>query len=243
MSRISASIVFALASDGLLASCNPGPSTTAVGLKSGDLPTFPSDPSGFVSQITNPYLAFAPGRKFHYRSETADGVETNTVEVTTQTKTILGIAATVVHDSVYLNGSLTEDTFDWFAQDTAGNVWYLGEDSKQIQNGIVVGTEGSWEAGVNGAQAGIVMLAHPKVGTQYQQEFAVGVAEDMAKVTNLSATVELTFASCTNCLKTDEWTHLEPGAREQKFYKPGVGLLLTVEKGGGANEELTGIEN
>ena len=209
-----------------------------------ELPVFPSDPAGFVAQVTNPYLAFAPGKKFHYRSETPDGVETNTVEVTNQTKTILGISVTVVHDSVYLNGSLTEDTFDWYAQDTAGNVWYLGEDSKQIQNGTVVGTEGSWEAGVNGAQAGIIMLAQPKVGMQYQQEFSAGVAEDMAKVSNLSAAVAVPYASCTDCLKTDEWTALEPGVHEAKYYKPGVGLLLEVQpKGGGVKSELTAIEN
>lgn len=208
------------------------------------LPVFPSDPSGFVAQIDNPYLHFAAGRVFIYQSQTPDGLETDSVQVTNLSKSILGIAATVVHDKVYLNGSLTEDTFDWYAQDTLGNVWYLGEDSKQILNGVVVGTEGSWEAGVNGALPGIIMLAQPKVGTQYQQEFAAGVAEDNAKVVNLSAKVVVAYGPFTGCLKTEEWTPLEQGAREQKFYKAGVGLLLTVQpKGGGISEELTAIQN
>jgi len=207
-------------------------------------PSFPSDPSGFVAQVDNPYLHFAPGRVFIYQSQTPDGLELDSVLVTNLSKTILGIAATVVHDKVYLNGSLTEDTFDWYAQDTLGNVWYLGEDSKQILNDVVVGTEGSWEAGVNGALPGIIMLAQPKVGTQYQQEFAAGVAEDNAKVMNLSANVSVAYGSFTGCLKTEEWTPLEPGAREQKFYKAGVGLLLDVQpKGGGIRDELTAIQN
>jgi hypothetical protein len=113
-----------------------------------------------------------------------------------------------------------------------------------IQNGVVVGTAGSWEAGLNGATAGIIMLAQPKVGTQYQQEFSAGVAEDNAKVLNLSSNVDVPFGSFTGCLKTQEWTPLEPGARETKFYKAGVGQLLTVEAGGGGTrEELTAIEN
>ena len=209
-----------------------------------DIPVFPSAPSGFVAQVDNPYLNFAVGRVFIYQSQTPDGVETDTVQVTKLKKTILGIAATVVHDQVSLNGALTEDTFDWYAQDTLGNVWYLGEDSKQIQNGVVVGTEGSWEAGVNGARAGIIMLAHPKVGLQYQQEFAAGVAEDMAKVMSLSATAQVPFASCTDCLRTEEWTALEHGAHESKYYKAGVGLMLENQpSGGGVRNELMAIQN
>src|SRR5215471_3333752 len=108
MLRLTRPAVFAILSGALSAACRPDPATSPLGVKSGDVPPFPSGSGGFVAQITNPHLAFAPGRKFHYRSETADGVETNTVEVTTQTKTIMGISATVVHDSLYLNGALTE---------------------------------------------------------------------------------------------------------------------------------------
>jgi len=243
MSRNTLPVIIAALTGTLGAGCGPE-RVAAPEFSKSQLPAFPSDPSGFVSGIDNPYLAFVPGRVFRYRSETAEGVETNVVEVTNQTKRILGIAATVVHDQGYLDGALVEDTFDWYAQDTQGNVWYLGEDSKQIQNGVVVGTEGSWEAGVNGASAGLIMLAHPTVGTQYQQEFAAGVAEDMAKVLSLSATAEVVFGAFTGCLKTEEWTPLEPGSREAKFYAPGVGLVLELQpKGGGVRNELTSIEN
>lgn len=244
MSRITSPVMFAALACAFAAGCRTEATTAPAVRATSDVPSFPSSPAGFVAQVDNPYLAFAPGRVFHYRSETTGGVETNVVQVTNKTKRILGIAATVVHDQVYLNDTLVEDTFDWYAQDAQGNVWYLGEDSKQLQNGVVVGTEGSWQAGVNGAVAGIIMLAHPKVGVQYRQEFSAGVAEDMAKVANLSSTVQVAFGTFADCLKTEEWTALEPGAREQKYYKAGVGLVLTLEpKGGGIRDELTAIEN
>jgi hypothetical protein len=244
MLRVTRPVMLAVLTCALGAACRSEQSVAPAAVAVKELPVFPADANGFVAQIDNPYLAFAVGRVFHYQSQTADGLETDVVEVTSQPKHILGITATVVHDQVFLDGALTEDTFDWYAQDTLGNVWYLGEDSKQIQNGVVVGIEGSWETGVNGAHAGIIMLAHPKVGLQYQQEFAAGVAEDMAKVVNLSATAQVPFTSCTDCLKTEEWTALEPGARESKFYKPGVGLVLELQpSGGGIRNELTAIEN
>src|SRR5262245_52425736 len=136
-----------------------------------EVPVFPPA-TDFVARITNPYLAFAPGRKFHYRSETDAGVEINVVEVTRQTKPILDIDTTVLHDQVFLNDNLTEDTFDWVAQDKDGNVWYFGEDTKEFVNGQV-STEGSWEAGKTGSP-GIFMLANPEVGLQYKQEDAPG---------------------------------------------------------------------
>ena len=208
------------------------------------LPEFPSDPGDFVDTIDNPYLAYSPGKVFRDQSETEEGVETTVVEVTNMKKTILGVAITVVHDQVFLDGELIEDTFDWFAQDSEGNVWYFGEDSKEILDGEVVSTEGSWEAGVDGAMPGIIMLAEPENGMKYRQELAEGVAEDMARVVDLTATVELmTFGSFEGCLKTLEWTPLDPGAREYKYYAPGVGLVLAAETGGkGIRTELTAIE-
>src|SRR5689334_22566742 len=123
------------------------------------------DPNNFVSKIDNPYFPLKPGTTFIYRGET-DGTPTRDVmTVTHQTKEILGVTTTVVHDRVYEDGVLTEDTFDWYAQDEDGNVWYFGEDTKELdENGNVTSTEGSWEAGVNGAEPGIVMLAHPHKG-------------------------------------------------------------------------------
>jgi len=198
------------------------------------LPTFPG-PDQFVAVIDNPYYPLIPGTTFEYRAETADGVETNTVEVTSQTKTILGVTATVVHDRVFLEGELTEDTFDWFAQDTEGNVWYLGEQSCEVENGQCVSTEGSWEAGVNGALPGIVMWADPAAhkGSTYQQEFLAGTAEDVAKVIGLNAKVDTPYGSFTGCLETMDWSPLENASREHKFYCPGTGLVLELAPSSG----------
>ena len=204
-----------------------------------NIPSFPSDPSAFVAEITNPYLSFERGKRFQYEGETADGLETIIVEVTNDNKMILGIATTVVHDQVFLDGDLIEDTFDWYAQDGNGNVWYFGEDSKEIEDGIVVSTEGSWEAGVNGARPGLIMLANPQNGIKYQQEFAEDVAEDMAKVLNINKTIEIGLGIFEGCLETMEFTPLEPGHREHKYYFPGTGLMLEESPRGGRIELIS----
>jgi hypothetical protein len=198
--------------------------------------------SGFVSGLTNPYLNFATGRTFRYEGETPDGHETIVTQVTRKTKRIMGVTTTVVHDQGYLNGVLAEDTFDWYAQDTAGNVWYFGEDSKEIVNGQVVSTEGSWQAGVNGAVPGIIMLANPQKGDSYRQEFAEGVAEDEARVVSLNESVTVPYGSFIGCLETLEWTSLEPGARGYKFHASGTGAVLELGKHG-ERIELVSITN
>ena len=202
----------------------------------------PFDPSSFVAHIDNPYLPQTPGTVYRLRSETPDGVEINVITITRDTKVILGVAATVVHDQVFLDGELSEDTFDWEAQDGQGNVWYFGEDSREIENGQVVSTEGSWEAGVNGARPGIIMLAHPKTGLGYVQEDAPDVAEDRAKALSLKSKVDVPFGSFDHCLQTMEWSLLERGVREHKFYCPGVGFVEEVQpKGGRISSELVSI--
>ena len=201
------------------------------------------NPANFVEKIDNPYFPLTPGTTFIYEGESEDGSERVEVNVTNETQVILGVTCIVVRDRVWIDDELVEDTFDWYAQDKDGNVWYFGEDSKEIENGVVVGTDGSWEAGVNGATPGILMLAAPVIGTQYQQEFAEGVAEDMAKVLSLSETVAVPYGAFPGCLKTVEWTPLAPGAREFKFYSPGVGLVLELQsRGGGVRIELTAID-
>ena len=191
-----------------------------------DLPTF--DPAKFHgAPIDNPFLPLRPGATWSYASHTPDGVETTDTEVTLQSKSILGIMATVVHDVVRLNGGLIEDTFDWYAQDEDGNVWYLGEDTKEYDgHGGFLNSTGSWEAGVAGAQAGIVMLAHLEKGLSYPQEFLAGVAEDHARITDLAGSATVPAGSYGGLLVTLEWTPLEPGAREYKSYAPGIGLVL-----------------
>ena len=202
------------------------------------VPTLPPA-SDFVSGLSNPYLGFFRGRAFHYRAETADGTEETVVEVTNQTKTIIGVTTTIVHDQVSLDGSVIEDTFDYYAQDKDGNVWYFGEDSKELDHGTVISTQGSWLAGENGAQPGIVMLADLKVGTKYQQEFAPGVGEDMAQVKSLTETVSVPYGSFDNCLQTLEWNPLERGPKENKYYASGVGLVLETGSGGERDELIS----
>jgi hypothetical protein len=202
------------------------------------------DPDNFVSGITNRHLMLTPGTTFHYRSETPDGLELNDVSVTRDIKQILGVDATVVHDQVFVDGELTEDTFDWYAQDRDGNVWYLGEDTKELENGEVVSTEGSWEAGVGDNRPGIIMLAHPKTGLFYHQEIAPDVAEDVARVLSLKAKVDVPYGTFDGCLRTLESSLVELGVHEHKFYCPGVGLALEVHpKEHHTRVELTDISH
>jgi len=199
----------------------------------------PFDQANFIGGVQNPYFPLVPGTIYTYRQETPDGVEINTVEVTHDTKTILGVTVTVVHDQVFLDGALKEDTFDWEANDKDGNVWYFGEDTKEL--GPPVSTAGSWEAGKNGAQAGIIMLAHPMIGDTYYQENAPGVVADQARVKSLDETVTVPYGTFTECVKTQEWTPIEPGDRAFKLYAPGIGPILEVPNHGGGPVELTGL--
>ena len=199
----------------------------------------PFDPTNFVNGVQNPYFPLVPGTVLSYRQETPDGVETNEVEVTHDTKLILGITTIVVHDRVFLEGLLKEDTFDWYAPDKDGNLWYFGEDTREL--GPPVSTAGSWEAGKGGARAGIIMLAHPQVGDAYYQENAPGVVADQARVKGLDETVAVPYGTFPGCVKTQEWTPLEPGNRAFKFYAPGVGTVLEVPNHVGGPVELIGV--
>jgi Ca2+-binding RTX toxin-like protein len=185
------------------------------------------NPADFVNFIDNPYLTYEPGATFI--SKSPDGSAVDIFEVTRDTKVIDGVTCTVVKDLVTQDGQLTEKTFDYFAQDKAGNVWYFGEDAQQIVNGHVVGTEGSWRAGVNGATPGIIMEAHPQVGDQYDQENAVGVAQDHAQVLSLSESSTVPYGSFDHLLKTAETSLVEPGALEYKLYAAGVGAISAVD--------------
>jgi hypothetical protein len=144
------------------------------------------DPASFVATIDNPFAPFAPGARWVYEKESDEGLERIEVEVLDETKTILGIVATVVRDQEFLDGELIEDTRDWLAQDEDGNVWYLGELSYSVEDGVIVGLEGSWQAGVDGAKPGLWMKADPQVGDVYRQEFLLGEAGDYAEVLSLT---------------------------------------------------------
>jgi hypothetical protein len=195
------------------------------------------DPSDFVARIDNPYWPMAHGSRWVSRETEAGNEQRVEVTVTGRTKTILGIAATVVHDVVTEGGEVKEDTLDWYAQDRDGNVWYLGEDTKEYEDGRVVGTEGSWEAGVDGAQAGVVVPADPEPGLSYRQEHYAGHAEDEAEVLSIDELVEVPVGSYDDALMTRDTTPLEPGVAELKLYARGVGPVLTLGISGGASRE------
>ena len=202
----------------------------------------PFDPANFSdpTRIDNPLFPLVPGRTYVYRAKGADGCEENHFTVTDQTKVVAGVTTRVIHDIAYedpeCDGSLEkiEDTFDWHAQDNAGNVWYFGEDTDDCANGVCTPGPGSWEAGVNGALAGLYMLAPPRKGDQYFQEIAKGIAEDQAAVVGTELRVAVAepvslfggFAyqsSFSGCLKTKDFTALAPGSTEHKFYCPARG--------------------
>lgn len=213
----------------------------ACGGSGGGGSSFQIDPQDFVADVTNPLFPLAPGTTYVLEGDTEDGHVRVEFEVTGDRKQILGVSCIVVHAVEFVDGDLVEDTFEWFAQDVDGNVWYFGEDTKEIENGVVVDDEGSWEAGVEGAVPGRIMLATPTVGTTYANESAPGEAEDMATVLALDETVTIPFGTLTGCLKTEDFTPLEPGVLEHKFYAPGVGLVLEVEQDG-SRVELIAVE-
>jgi hypothetical protein len=188
-----------------------------------------------------------PGTVWVYEGETEEGTETITVTVTEATKEIeypaesgLIFTCRVVRDVVELDGEVIEDTDDWYAQDTEGNVWYFGEISREFEDGELVSLEGSWKAGVGGAKPGIIMEADPQVDDIYRQEFFLGDAEDMgAVVSRGNESVTVPFGTYRDdVLKTKDFTPIEPDVFEFKYYAPGVGLILEVNPDTGDRVEL-----
>jgi hypothetical protein len=203
-----------------------GPSASA-GASAGAVGSVPQfDPANFVTTVDNPWFPLIPGTTFTYRGSKDGERAQNVFQVTRQTKTILGVTATVVHDTLTINDEKSEETDDWYAQDKDGNVWYLGEATKEFdETGKVISTEGSWEAGVDGAVAGIYMPADPQVGQSFAQEFYAGHAEDHFVVLLRTVAVKVAYGSFRGALLTAEWTPLEPNALGEKFYAKGVGQV------------------
>lgn len=211
------------------------------------------DPANFTAPVANPFFPLVVGTIYVYEAETEDGIERTTTTVTGNTPVINGVTAVEVHDVEELeleNGDviLIEDTLDWFASDNFGNVWYLGESTLEYEydedwNFLGTSSEGSWTAGVNDAEAGIIMLADPKPGAAYRQEFAEGIAEDMGKVERLNGKVSVPYGEFSDVLVTKEWSPLEPGSVERKYYVAGIGLVLVEEfKGKGTlRQELIDV--
>ncbi len=206
--------------------CAAAPGTVdPAGVDGLEIPTPTPDPDDFVDRIDNPYLPLEPGNEWVYES-TGEDPETITVTVTDETREVAGVTTTVVRDVVTdADGEVVEETSDWFAQDRDGNVWYFGEDTTEYDERGRPDTAGSWEAGVDGAQAGLVMPDTPRVGDGYRQEFYPGEAEDQAQVVSLTESLELDVGDFDGLLVTEDTTPLEPGLVEQKYYARGTGLV------------------
>jgi len=185
------------------------------------------DPGNFVRHITNPYLPWRPGSVWVYRGIKDGQTQVDVVKVLTRTKKILGVKATVVSDVATHNGTVLERTQDWYAQDRAGNVWYLGERTAAYEDGTV-DTSGSWVSGVDGAIPGIVMNAVPRVGDTHRQEYWPGQAEDQYWLVDLNQHVSVPFGTFSHGLLTLEWTRLEPGGIDRKYYVRGIGVVREV---------------
>ncbi len=204
------------------------------------------DPAKFTTKIDNPYFPLKPGTT-HVLVGTRDGAPTKHVtRVDTRTRRILGVDTAIIHDTVTSNRTLIEKTTDWYAQDSKGNVWYFGEATAEYANGVVTNTQGSWEAGVDGAEPGIVMQANPTPGKWYRQEYRPGIAEDKARVlkpgspthfgTPVSTTLHTGGNTFHNVIVTDDVNPLDPSLKENKWYAKGYGTVKTLRQGGGHKE-------
>jgi hypothetical protein len=202
------------------------------------------DPANFVARIDNPLLPFKPGTTLRYRGVAENGKtpQLDTETVTQQTTRIMGVECAVIRDTVSSRGKPVERTLDWYAQDRKGNVWYFGEDARDFQNGHFVKASDSWQAGVDGAQPGVIMEAHPKPGDAYRQEYYPGHAVDQAKVLGHSA-VKVPYRSFPKALVTVERSALEPGTLERKYNVAGIGVVAErVTKGNHERFDLVGVK-
>lgn len=184
----------------------------------------------FSDPLVNDYYPLEPGVTTVFEG----GGEHVEVTVTAETKVIMGVTTHVITDQVTVDGELTEDTVDWYAADNFGNVWYFGEKTAEYENGQITSTEGSWEAGVDGAWPGIIMLADPRMGDTYRQEFLAGEAEDVAKVYAVNDSVSMPTGTYDQALVTEDWSLLTPDVRERKWYAPGIGVVYEETVQGGS---------
>jgi len=197
------------------------------------------DPAEFTTEIDNPYWPMTPGARWVYSETDSEGAQQRVVvTVTERTKRIAnGVEARVVRDVVTEDGAFVEVTDDWYAQDSAGNVWYMGEDTTEYENGKPVSTAGSFEAGVDGAQPGIIMPADPQEGLTYRQEYYAGEAEDVGEIVALDEQAEVPYGHFESALMTKDTNPLEPKVLEFKFYARDVGPVLAVSVSGGSDRE------
>jgi hypothetical protein len=196
--------------------------------------------ASFTANVTNPWFPLRPGSVYRYRGIKDGEPSREVMTVTHQTKTIDGAACVVVSDLLYIRGKLEERTSDYYAQDTKGNVWYFGEQTAELDaNGNVKSTSGTWTAGVDGAKPGIFMFARPSPGRSARQEYLKGEAEDHFQVMSIGVTATVPFKTFRGAMLTKEWTPLEPGVIDHKYYVRGIGTVLEqTVKGGDERNEL-----
>jgi hypothetical protein len=207
----------------------------------GAVTSTPLDAADFVAVIDNPYYPLPVGRVLTYEG-VRDGVrQTERVTVTDRTKLIQGVTATVVTDVAKHGSRLLERTTDWFAQDTQGNVWYLGERTAAYEPDGTVDTSGSWLTGVDGARAGIIMEADPRVPDAYRQEFLKGEAEDTAWIVDRGGKLQVPYATVHRILTTLEASVVEPGVYDQKIYAPGLGIVAEHALAGDEDAALVSV--
>lgn len=195
-------------------------------------------PVDFVEVVDNPYFPLPPGAKWEYEiRQGGKPIQTDTLEVMKDKRDVNGVQATVVRDTISTGDQIVEDTFDWFAQDKYGNVWYVGESVDNYVAGLLIGHKGSWEWGVDGALPGIIMWADPSahLNEEYHQEYYLGKAEDMGQVLSVHESLTVPFGSFDRVVKTLDFSNIEAG-QEHKFYAPGIGLLKEMDVNG--NEEV-----
>jgi hypothetical protein len=194
------------------------------------------DPAKFVTTVDNRYFPLKPGTAFHFRGVRDSTAQTDDMVVTRQIKRVLGVRCTVVRDTVSEHGRPVERTFDWYAQDKQGNVWYMGEDSLELKNGRLVRASDSWQAGVNGAKPGVIMRGRPVAGAVYRQEYyRPGGALDQARVLGRTGSVQVPVGTFKRPLVTIEWSPVEPQL-EKKYYVAGIGEVMEEVVAGGHEE-------
>ena len=200
-------------------------------------------PSDFTARVDNPWFPLRPGTVYVYRGVKDGEPARDVVTITRRTKRIGGVPCVVVEDRLYLRGRLHERTTDWYSQDRQGNVWYLGEATAELDaRGRVTSREGTWQAGRDGARAGIYMPARPSVGASGRQEYYKGHAEDHFRVLGLHASVRSPYMSSRNALLTREWTPLEPGVVDHTLDVRGIGTVVErAVKGGDEHLELVSL--
>ncbi len=225
-------------------SSDPAPASDASALPTGGQKV-ELDPAEFRATSDHPYFPIKPGQRWTYREVDADGTVVKVVvTVSSETKLLAnGVEAAIVRDTVYEDGVPIEDTMDWFAQDADGNVWYLGENTAEFEDGQLATRDGSFEAGVDGALPGVIMPADPAPGMSYRQEYYAGEAEDNGAVLALGQQAEVPAGHFDEAVLTADTIALEPDVLEYKLYAPGVGLVLALDISGGAGrEELISME-